>query len=803
MSLAVWFPGTQDIKDYGLRGTEWINDNVTLVNDGKLGRCLSFNGTNSRLSTTGFQLSNIWSFSVWIKDDPTLTSWRVVLMLNTAGSDADTQMSFWVVATHPTNNRPQFEVCANARYISSVTYTPGQWNHFAATYDGQQILVYLNGIKIYTLSNTNTKLERYNLTIGAQSTNEGGGHVSARNCFIGLMNDLRIWDNEVISPKQIKLLSQGLFLHYPLSREGFGCDNLLINTNKGKTHWSWSGNGGSRSFEDYEGTGVKMTTVAAANSGSWSVVGYNDGQIRNHILPNTKYTLSFDACFPNSGVITCNIMEGNATHAMTNSATLNVTKDTWEHFSCVLTSNSTIEVTSQYIYMAVNNVAPTTTVGISVYFKNIKLEIGEKATPWTPHPEDELYYDMGLNTGNTNLLTKSAINPANWQHTYPNCTSYTGDGYDNLFTMVTTSNYEHVYLPVTVTANQQYTFSVTYQVLDSFELWQSYRPFSFQVLSAAPTNADTYNNVIGSILIGNTAMASPQRGSTTFTPTGTTIWLNIPGAYYKDGSTSYNKRVKFSRLKLETGGTATPWVSAESDPDRSGNIVYDVSGFGHNGELYATDNTASFIYETNTPRYSLAINPHSYNSTTSSKAGTAYIKGNCAITNPNQLTIAFWCYARNLGYGGHTTQGVFCTTSMIGDSIGTDYQDSAMNHRDSAINVNMSNSTSQLYLSITFIANEWHHYAFTYDGQYARSYRDGVLQDTKNFSSATPLDSFTSIILGLSRAGGVWRRNDNTYSDLRAYATALSAEDVLALYNAPMSLANNGTLLTQGEFSEV
>jgi len=155
-------------------------------------------------------------------------------------------------------------------------------------------------------------------------------------------------------------------------------------------------------------------------------------------------------------------MEGNATHAMTNSATLNVTKDTWEHFSCVLTSNSTIEVTSQYIYMAVGNVAPTTTVGISVYFKNIKLEIGEKATPWTPHPEDELYYDMGLNTGNTNLLTKSAINPANWSHTYPNCTSYTGDGYDNLFTMVTTSNFEHVYLPVTVTANQQYTFSVTY-----------------------------------------------------------------------------------------------------------------------------------------------------------------------------------------------------------------------------------------------------------------------------------------------------------------------------------------------------
>jgi hypothetical protein len=40
-------------------------------------------------------------------------------------------------------------------------------------------------------------------------------------------------------------------------------------------------------------------------------------------------------------------------------------------------------------------------------------------------------------------------------------------------------------------------------------------------------------------------------------------------------------------------------------------------------------------------------------------------------------------------------------------------------------------------------------------------------------------------------------------SDFRIYATALSAEDVLALYNTPESIANNGTVITQGEFVEV
>ena len=65
--LKVWFPGTNDTEDYGLGGTQWINDNVVITDNGKLGKCLSFNGSNSRLSTTTFNLSNEWSFCFWAK----------------------------------------------------------------------------------------------------------------------------------------------------------------------------------------------------------------------------------------------------------------------------------------------------------------------------------------------------------------------------------------------------------------------------------------------------------------------------------------------------------------------------------------------------------------------------------------------------------------------------------------------------------------------------------------------------------------------------------------------------------------
>lgn len=230
--------------------------------------------------------------------------------------------------------------------------------------------------------------------------------------------------------------------------------------------------------------------------------------------------------------------------------------------------------------------------------------------------------------------------------------------------------------------------------------------------------------------------------------------------------------------------------------------VYDVSGFCNNGEAYTTDGTGQFLTEPNSPRYYMACNIHSLNSTTSAKAGTAYIRGDCELTTPQQLTIAFWCYARAEGYTSTTNQGVFCTTNLDGDNIGTDYQASAMNHRDGNINVNPS-SGSQILLPITFIANQWHHYAFTYDGQYARAYKDGVLFSTKNFSSAITLGTFKHVIIGFSRADNVWRRNNNSYSDFRVYATALNDQSIEELYNTPITLSNSGSLLTQGEYAEV
>ena len=117
-----------------------------------------------------------------------------------------------------------------------------------------------------------------------------------------------------------------------------------------------------------------------------------------------------------------------------------------------------------------------------------------------------------------------------------------------------------------------------------------------------------------------------------------------------------------------------------------------------------------------------------------------------------------------------------------------------MNHRDSAVDINDSSSTTQCRPRLNATLNEWHHYVITYDGQVGCVYIDGVQSSTAQFSSPKTLDSFIGVIIGFSGAGGVWRSNDAYYSDFRIYATALSADDVMALYKNAGYVDSNGNV---------
>lgn len=387
--LKTWITGTKDFTDQGLSPSEWINDNVTIVDGGKLGKCMYFNGTSSRLSTTGYTLSNKWSWACWVKEDPSVTAWQLVLMLNTSGSDADSQTALWLKA-----NEHRFEVCNNAKYNSTIQYSQGQWNHYAMSFDGTTTKAYLNGSQVATFTSS-TIFSKTNLTIGAMGTNANGGHVSASYYLKGYINDLRIWDDEVISPLQVKHLSQGLILHYPLDNNGWGQENQFKNSNFTNGTNSWYGvNSSAIRVETIDGhlcgTGTKGTSnnIIGQTSNSYN---YEGGTTIDISLSAKIYVTETGTFTVGNWISTTQIggwqgMSGTRIWNTSNNLSVG-----WNYISTTL-KNATNQYTG-------NIVTAFGFTGTTFWITDVKLEIGDHSTPWCPNSSDELATAMGLNDG--------------------------------------------------------------------------------------------------------------------------------------------------------------------------------------------------------------------------------------------------------------------------------------------------------------------------------------------------------------------------------------------------------------------
>lgn len=106
-----------------------------------------------------------------------------------------------------------------------------------------------------------------------------------------------------------------------------------------------------------------------------------------------------------------------------------------------------------------------------------------------------------------------------------------------------------------------------------------------------------------------------------------------------------------------------------------------------------------------------------------------------------------------------------------------------------------------------FAANSWHMFTITYDGLVLKFYIDGVLDKTVSaYSTKTPIYYQTNTMLFIGAEAG-WNTIDPNYmftgnlSDFRWYTTALSAADILELYQTSASVASNGAMLAN-EFVE-
>lgn len=241
--------------------------------------------------------------------------------------------------------------------------------------------------------------------------------------------------------------------------------------------------------------------------------------------------------------------------------------------------------------------------------------------------------------------------------------------------------------------------------------------------------------------------------------------------------------LKVWNLKLEHGNKATLWIPSVNDNEYASmgfndNIEYDVSGYGH--DLTKTDVT----YESGSPRYSSNF---VFNGSTSTAKLITTLPTDSIM---NEATFAFWI---KKGEYDSTNRYIYYGITSIYFNASTDTIYFQWEHGTDSNNYSRNTWNTALQPAV----GEWHHVAITFNNGAVYRYLDGQntgLSDRTGTGNA---------IVGIRSTRGALANTslNGSLSDFRIYATALSDDDILALYNSPISLANNGTLFAN-EFVE-
>lgn len=180
-----------------------------------------------------------------------------------------------------------------------------------------------------------------------------------------------------------------------------GGRNLLVKTNQGKTKWANAYANGSYSCESVNWNGINAVKMSCATpTTSWRMFMFN-GLLENFdkLEPNAIYTLSYDV-IGNVNVGFSNLWDSDATHSIMASAQETVIKKTYGfHYIVNITLKDALNKSKQLVYFKNNLKA-----GESVIIANLKLEKGNKATDWTPAPED---VDSDISTAKADAISSA------------------------------------------------------------------------------------------------------------------------------------------------------------------------------------------------------------------------------------------------------------------------------------------------------------------------------------------------------------------------------------------------------------
>lgn len=394
MSLRVWLPLNGSLENQGLDNVTVTNNGAIVDNNGKIGKCYSFGASSylkvplpklSEYSTTAF------SMCLWAKV-PSPTSGNKQLLHIGKGSGWTNNRFTILYQGSTTVSRIVTSISDGSSYGAYSCYTDipiDTWIHIASVFDNKKLKLYINGELKNTYNTT------YNLSFASiEALGIGGAPNGAELLKSGYLNDVRIYDN-ALSPQEVKKISQGLVLHYPLNRRGFGQENLLIPMIDNTTAW---GNWGTAPSIRERVLQNGKTWVHLKNATSYG--GYYCDPSKNGIIIDSskRYTWS---CLAKAGSaanakllmwVHWRSTEGGANISQDNIQISLSSKPKRVYWTMPQRTNSSYTINRINLMIGI----PADTNN-EVYFTDLKIEEGLTPTPWCPNSSDTLADTLGLN----------------------------------------------------------------------------------------------------------------------------------------------------------------------------------------------------------------------------------------------------------------------------------------------------------------------------------------------------------------------------------------------------------------------
>ncbi len=260
--------------------------------------------------------------------------------------------------------------------------------------------------------------------------------------------------------------------------------------------------------------------------------------------------------------------------------------------------------------------------------------------------------------------------------------------------------------------------------------------------------------------------------------------VQSPGRVLIEIWTSKESSVGYSQLdvinvQIELKDHATPYT-----PDtRAPGIIADCSGYGYNG----TQNGDIQIISDS------VSGQHSGNFNGSDTKITSLFT--CS-TFGNDFTISAWLKS-NVNNGGYLT--------AIGNEVsngGIVFGELTTTNRLQCYLSGTNGTDINICSYNSFAANTWYHVVYTVKNALsapeANLYINGTLVSTKTGTAAFGEPASELLYIGCNKRYRFW---NGPISDIKIFATALSAEDILAEYNRKAAIDRNGTLFA-GELIE-